>query len=147
MELRDYHHDDVEAAIALWLRAWSAALPQIDFAARLDWWRERWDSELVPNNVIRVAEEAGGLVGFVVIDPRSGYLDQIVVAEEHWGSGVADALLDEAKRISPTGITLDVNQENERAVRFYERAGFVRTVASINPTSGRPTWKYAWSPA
>ena len=145
--LRDYRHDDLEQAIAIWLRAWSAAMPDLDFAARLDWWRERWTRELVPNNVIRIAESGDALVGFVVIDPRSGYLDQVVVAPENWGSGVADALLQEAQRLSPVAIALDVNQDNARAIRFYERAGFIRTGAGTNPFSGRATWHYEWKPA
>lgn len=52
-------------------------------------------------------------------------LDQIEVAPEHWGSGVALALLNEAKRISPNGLNLLVNKDNARAIRFYEKHGFV----------------------
>lgn len=73
--VRDYRDEDCEAAIALWRRAWDAALPEIDFSARLEWWRERWIRELVSNNRICVAEDNGRLAGFVVIDPGSGYLD------------------------------------------------------------------------
>jgi putative acetyltransferase len=144
MIVRDYRDEDCEAAIALWRRAWDATFPDIDFSARLDWWRERWVGELVPNNRIRVAEDNGRLAGFVVINPNSGYLDQIVVAPEDWGTGVANRLMDEAKRISPARISLEVNQENARAIRFYERAGFERTGENVNPLSGRPTWRYAW---
>ena len=37
---------DEDASVALWLRTWQAAYPELDFAARLDWWRERWRNEL-----------------------------------------------------------------------------------------------------
>ncbi|HEY8267133.1 MAG TPA: GNAT family N-acetyltransferase [Xanthobacteraceae bacterium] len=144
--VRDYRDEDCEAAVALWLRAWDAALPEIDFSARLEWWRERWIKELVPNNTIRVAELEGRIAGFVVIDLGSGYLDQIAVAPEDWGTSTARMLMDEAKRISPARISLNVNQENARAIRFYERAGFERTGEGVNPLSGRPTWRYAWKP-
>ncbi len=142
--LRNYRDEDCEAAIALWRRAWDTALPEIDFSSRLEWWRERWTDELVPNNTIRVAELDGKIAGFIVIDLSSGYLDQIAVAPEDWGTGIAKKLMDEAKRISPARISLEVNQENARAIRFYERAGFERTGEGINPLSGRPTWRYAW---
>ena len=142
--LRDYREEDCEAAIALWQRAWDAALPEIDFSARIEWWRERWTSELVPNNAIRIAERDGRISGFVVIDPRSGLLDQIAVAPEAWRTGIAGKLMDEAKRISPARISLEVNKENARAIRFYERAGFERTGERLNPRSGRPTWCYSW---
>jgi putative acetyltransferase len=79
----------------------------------------------------------------VTIDTRA-YLDQLVVAPEHWGSPLADALVDEAKRLSPDTITLLVNDDNARAIRFYERNGFVRAGHDVNPTSGRPVLKMIW---
>lgn len=142
--LRAYRASDLEPALDLWRRAWNAAMPEIDFSARMDWWRGRWSNELVPNNQVTVAETGGALIGFVVIDPKSGYLDQIVVDPEYWGSKAAKMLLDEARRISPHGITLDVNQNNERAIKFYEREGFVRTGEGKNAVSGKPTYRYAW---
>ena len=122
--LRPYQPSDEDAAIALWQRTWQLAYPAIDFAARVPWWRERWRNELVPNAAIIVAEQAANLVGFVTID-GTGYLDQLVVAPEHWGSKLADALVDEAKLRSPEGVSLLVNKDNARAIRFYERNGFV----------------------
>jgi putative acetyltransferase len=143
--LRPYRPDDEDAAIALWLKTWQEAYPLIDFAARVPWWRERWRSELVPNAAVIVAEAADALVGFVTIDGE-GYLDQLVVAPEHWGSKLADTLVDEAKRLSPDSVTLLVNDDNARAIRFYERNGFVHAGHDVNPTSGRPVLKMAWKP-
>ena len=99
-QLRPYCAEDEDAAIALWLETWQRAYPGIDFAARVAWWRERWRSELVPKASIIVAERTNRLVGFVTIDD-TGYLDQLVVAPDHWGSPLATALVDEAKRLSP----------------------------------------------
>ena len=141
--LRPYRSEDEDAAIALWQRTWQQAYPSIDFAARVAWWRERWRDELVPNAAIIVAEQAGVLIGFVTIDV-TGYLDQLVVAADHWGSALANTLVDEAKRLSPHRITLLVNTDNARAIRFYERNGFVRAGNDVNPTSGRPVLKMEW---
>jgi putative acetyltransferase len=143
--LRPYRTEDEDAAIALWQRTWQQAYPSIDFAARVPWWRERWRNELVPNAAIIVAEQADILIGFVTIDLK-GYLDQLVVSPTHWGSELADALLDEAKRLSPDGITLLVNTDNARAIRFYERNGFARAGGDVNPTSGRPVVRMEWPP-
>jgi putative acetyltransferase len=142
-QLRPYHAEDEDAAIALWLETWLQAYPGIDFAARVPWLRERWRGELVPNAAIMVAEQAGALIGFVTID-ATGYLDQLVVAPDHWGSELADALIDEAKRLSPDRITLLVNTDNTRAIRFYERNGFVRAGDDVNPTSGKPVLRMEW---
>ncbi len=144
-QLRPYRESDEDAAIALWQRTWQLAYPSIDFAARVAWWRERWRNELVPAAQIVVAEEASAMLGFVTID-KTGYLDQIVVAPEQWGSKLAAALLDEAKRLSPTIVTLLVNKDNARAIRFYERNGFAHAGEDVNPTSGRPVLRMAWTP-
>jgi putative acetyltransferase len=145
VSLRPYRAEDEEAAITLWQRTWQQAYPSIDFAERLPWWRERWRGELVPQSSIVVADQAGALVGFVTID-GDGYLDQLVVAPEQWGSDVARLLVDEAKQLAPAGITLHVNKDNIRAVRFYERNGFTCVGDGVNPTSGRPVLKMAWKP-
>jgi putative acetyltransferase len=143
-QLRPYRAEDEDAAIALWLETWRQAYPEIDFGARVTWWRERWQKDLVPNAAIIVAEQSGALTGFVTID-RKGYLDQLVVAPAHWGSALGNALLDEAKRLSPDQITLLVNTDNARAIRFYERNGFVRAGGDVNPTSGRPVLRMEWN--
>ena len=91
LKVRPYAAADEDAAIELWQRSWQDAYPDIDFAARVDWWRERWRNELVPQAKILVAEMDGVLEGFVTVDPNTGYLDQIVVAPEFWGSNVAGA--------------------------------------------------------
>jgi putative acetyltransferase len=143
--LRPYRAEDEDAAIALWLETWKLAYPSIDFDARVAWWRERWCSELVPNADIIVAEQTGAMVGFVTID-SSGYLDQLVVAPDHWGSPLATRLVDEAKRRSPDGVTLKVNADNARAIRFYERNGFVHAGEDVNPASKRLVLKMAWKP-
>jgi putative acetyltransferase len=141
--LRPYRAEDEDAAIALWQETWQQAYPSIDFGARVAWWRERWRNELVPNAAIIIAEQASVLVGFVTIDAE-GYLDQLVVSPTQWGSRLADALADETKRLSPKGVTLLVNKDNTRAIRFYERNGFVHAGEDVNPTSGRPVLKMAW---
>jgi putative acetyltransferase len=141
--LRPYRTEDEDAAIALWLETWQQAYPEIDFTARVPWWRERWRGELVPNANIVVAEQADALIGFVTIDV-SGYLDQLVVSPDHWGSDLANALVDEAKRLSPDRITLLVNTDNSRAIRFYQRNGFVHAGEDVNPTSGRPVLRMEW---
>ena len=142
-DLRPYRAADEDASIALWQQTWQQAYPSIDFASRVPWWRERWRNELVPNAQIIVAEQANVLIGFVTID-KSGYLDQLVVSPDHWGSELANALVDQAKRLSPAGVTLLVNKDNARAIRFYERNGFTHAGEDVNPTSGRPVLKMAW---
>jgi putative acetyltransferase len=146
LKVRAYVAADETAAIELWRRSWQDAYPNIDFAARVDWWRERWRSELVPQAKILVAEMDGVLEGFVTVDPKTGYLDQIAVAPEFWGSNVATMLLDAGKRISPARLDLLVNKDNDRAIAFYEKNGFAMAGDDVNPVSGRPVFKMSWRP-
>ena len=146
INLRPYQAADEDAAIELWRRSWQAAYPDLDFTARLDWWRARWGNELVPAATIIVAEAHVAIVGFVTVDPRNGYLDQLVVAPEAWGSGLAASLMIKAKELAPAGIELRVNQDNARATRFYRKHGFAVVGKSVNQQSGRPTFLMRWQP-
>jgi putative acetyltransferase len=112
----------------------------------VNWWRERWRQELAPTATISVAEAGGRVAGFVTVDPKTGYLDQIVVAPEAWGSDVANMLMAEARRISPQGLDLKVNADNARAIRFYEKQGFVDAGEAVNEISGAPVRLMRWRP-
>ncbi len=144
LTLRPYKPADEDAAIELWRRTWQAAYPHLNFTERLDWWRARWRDELVPVAKIVVAEIDGVVTGFVTADPDTMYLDQIVVAPEHWSGGIASALLAEAKRLSPRGLDLLVNKDNARAIGFYEKNGFRYAGEDKNPVSGRPVNRMTW---
>jgi putative acetyltransferase len=144
--LRPYVLADEDAAIALWLRTWQTAYPALDFAPRLEWWRERWRGELVPAAEIVIAQSDDAMIGFVTVEPRTHYLDQLVVAPEHWGSGIGAALIGQAKRVSPAGLDLHVNTDNARAIGFYLKHGFTIRGADSNPISGKPVHRMGWRP-
>ena len=144
--LRAYSDADEDAAIELWRRTWQQHYPHLDFGERVAWWRERWRQELAPTATISVVESGERLVGFVTVDATTGYLDQIVVVPEAWGSDVATMLMAEARRISPKGLDLRVNADNARAIRFYEKQGFVDAGETVNEISGAPVRMMRWRP-
>jgi putative acetyltransferase len=130
----------------VWVAAWQAAYPAIDFQARRGWTADRIAELERTGSRSLIAVRSDRIVGAVVINPQTGYLDQIVVATQHQGGGVADALLAEARRLSPAGLDLHVNQDNTRAIRFYEKNGFVRVGDDVNPRSGAPIYNMSWRP-
>lgn len=142
--LRRYRPEDEAEAIALWQRAWQVAYPHIAFDKRVEWWRARWRNDLVPASDIVVAECAGRMAGFVTVDRKAGYLDQLAVDPADWGRGIARLLLDEAKRLSPGGISLHVNRDNARAIHLYRMAGFCIAGTDVNPHSGAPVYLMRW---
>jgi len=145
VRLRPYAPADTAPLLDLWTAGWALVLPSVDFAARRPWMEARLQEHLAEGAAIVVAVDPQDRPsGFVVVNPGTGYLDQIAVAPEARGSGLARLLLDHAKAISPTGLSLHVNVDNPRAVRFYEREDFRRVGEGTNPRSGLPIYHYRW---
>jgi putative acetyltransferase len=143
--IRDIEPPDHNALVALWIEAWALTLPQIRFDEREPFIRERLRDYTLPPRRARIACHAGGQpLGFFLIDTGAHELEQIVVAPEFWGKGIAEAMLADARQISPERIVLTVNRDNPRAVAFYRRQGFVETGGSISPRSGLPLLHMEW---
>lgn len=82
----------------------------------------------------RVAEIDGGVAGYFMVLFRRGSavarLYSIAVAPDHGGSGVGRLLLAEAERIAFENdrlfLRLEVRDDNRRAIRIYDKAGYRR---------------------
>lgn len=145
MSVRDAKESDHEALLDLWQDSWQVTLPVIDFAARRPGFSEYLKGLVLAGARLRVAVDAAEApLGFYTLD-GAGYLDQIAVRRDHWGAGVARALIVDAKALAPRRIDLNVNQANLRAIRFYEREGFRRGAAEVSLLSGLPLWTYHWT--
>jgi len=146
--LREFAAADLPAVVDLWVMGWSETGLGIDFDARRGWLIGHLRALRAGGAKIVVGLGAGGRpAGFAAIDLKFSYLDQLCVAPSERGSGLAAALLDEAKRRSPGMIELDVNEANGRALRFYQREGFSVVGRGLNPRSGLPTLKMRWRPS
>ncbi|MDH2413685.1 GNAT family N-acetyltransferase [Nocardioides sp. CER19] len=136
MTIRPAEVSDAEALAPLHVQVWDEAytglMPQRvldDRQARpmqekVERWRERiaW-----PHGATWVADDDGGLVGFVSIGRgRDGSGDLEVMAlyvrRAHYGTGLGHRLLDTA--IGDRPAYLWVLDGNARAIGFYERHGF-----------------------
>jgi putative acetyltransferase len=137
---------DLPEAIDLWVAAWKAAYPAIDFEKRRAWAVDHIAGLEQEGSLSFVVLGGGRILGLLVVDPNTGYLDQIVVATDQQGHGVAEVLLAHARKQAPDGLDLHVNQDNARAVRFYEKHGFKKSGTDVNATSKAPTYKMSWRP-
>lgn len=144
--IRDQTAADLNAIVELWIAAWTAGMPEIDFEARRDWFTRHLGQAQAAGARVLVATIDDAIVGFVLIDPAKGYLDQIAVDPDRSEEGIGTMLLGAAKRLSPQGIDLHVNTTNHPAIRFYEKNGFAITGEDTNPNSGRPVYKMSWRP-
>ena len=144
--LRGFEERDLPTLADLWAAAWRETGLAIDFEARRPWLLERLSAHRAAGGAILVGLDADREpAGFVTIDLRSGYLDQLCVSPREKGSGLAAALVDEAKRLSPGLVELDVNEANERAIRFYEREGFDFVTRGVSEHSGLPIRRLRWT--
>jgi putative acetyltransferase len=144
--LRPFEEGDLPALADLWVVSWRETGLPVDFEGRRDWLLERLERHREAGGEIVVGLDARqGAAGFITIEPGSGYLDQLAVAPAEKGSGLASRLLDEAKRLSPGVVELDVNEANLRARRFYEREGFVEVSRGLSERSGLPTLRLRWT--
>ena len=122
--------------VATWKEAYAHLLPP-DFLSEeyVDGRHRMWQHVLTERRddmTIRVADDAGTIVGFAWVGPGEGMpgeppprerlLYAIYVLASHHGTGVGQALLDET--LGPGPAMLWVAKENPRATAFYLRNGF-----------------------
>lgn len=139
--------EDLAPLADLWVASWQAVLPEIDFRARRDWFCSYLQElESRGGSTLCAYDSAAGLAGFILFDVRNAMVEQLAVLPSLFGNGLGARLLGEAKSRCPDGLNLDVNADNPRALRFYEKHGFVRESRGTNPLSGRATWRMVWRP-
>jgi putative acetyltransferase len=130
----------------LWTASWRSVMPRVNFDRRRAWFCTRvGELHSAGAETACAVSDRDAVIGFVTFNRYSHYLDQLAVAVSRFGTGLATALLDFAKSQSPQGLELHVNQDNTRAVRFYEREQFVRRGQAVNPHSGLKIWQMTWA--
>jgi GNAT superfamily N-acetyltransferase len=152
MRVRDADEFELDHLARLWYDGWQDAHAHILPAAlarlrTLDSFRERLHAAL-PRT--RVAGPHGAPDGFSIV--KDDELYQLYVAAASRGKGVAVGLIDDAEaRLAAAGVTtawLACAIGNDRAARFYEKRGWLRTGMVVNDveTSEGPfalqVWRY-----
>ena len=145
VHLRACEPDVIPALTALWVEAWRLAYPRIDFDRRRDWFADRIRGFLATGVSVIVAFDEDVLAGFITVEPATGWIDQMLVGRGHQGSETGQVLMDAAKQLVPSGLRLDVNADNARAISFYHKQGFLRTGGRHNE-QGAAIDLMAWMP-
>ena len=80
-------------------------------------------------------DDSGTAMGFMGLS--EGKIDSMFLAPEFIGRGIGRQLVRHAQS-QWAELTVDVNEQNEGATRFYEACGFVVTGRSEHDDQGRP---------
>lgn len=140
---------DVPFIATIHISAWQAAykglipdehLKNLSSEKRQAMWREAIE---YADPQVHVALDGKEIVGFVAFDrsrdkgtpATTGEIWSLYVAPGHWARGIGQALWNAAHEglieEGCTDVTLWALAGNERALRFYERAGFEREAAAV----------------
>jgi GNAT superfamily N-acetyltransferase len=150
MLIRRAAADDAAVVAEISTTSRHAAMPTIRWAHTAE--EDRWwvANILLPKDEVWVAEEAGGVRGFLALhrDEDGDWVSQLYLAPRYWRQGIGTGLLGHAKALRPGGLRLWCFQVNARGRAFYERHGF--TVARMGDGSlneeREPDILYVWVP-
>ncbi len=125
---------DGAAVLQIWRDAVDATH---DFLSAAD--RKAIDAEVadfLPSAPLWLAVDgADRPVGFMLLN--GAHMDALFIAPAHRGKGVGRMLVLHALARAP-GLSTDVNEQNDQAVGFYRRLGFVPVGRSALDGQGRP---------
>ncbi|MCC8181269.1 MAG: GNAT family N-acetyltransferase [Planctomycetes bacterium] len=87
---------------------------------------------------VLVVEKAGELAGFMMMDGTM--VEALFIDPDHMGKGLGTMFIKKAREIIGPGVALrlDVNEQNDKARRFYETRGFKQIGRSPTDSAGRP---------
>lgn len=118
--IRRMQADDLDRVMQIWLES---NLQAHDFVPE-DYWRGQYGNvrQMIPVAEVYVCEVHRQVVGFIGLVDK--YISGLFVDSAFRSRGVGKRLLDYAKALKPS-LTLNVYKKNIRAVRFYQREGFM----------------------
>lgn len=141
--IRSMETADLDRVMEIWLEANRQGHPFIPDSYWVD--NVPLVRELLPQAEVWVEETAGAIGGFIGI-VEGGFVAGLFVAVNRQSSGIGRALLEHGKsRYAALG--LHVYAENERAVRFYRKNGFVQSGEMVNEDTGHLEYEMNWSRA
>jgi len=138
----------VAALVDAWRRTYG---PLMGEAKAADESAKKHQPEMIARDLGRVhsesfvAEDGGTIVGYAFAKVEKGvlWLDRLHVAPSHQGTGLATNLMNAViiNYVGEPSVSLEVIKGNDRAVRFYEKAGFVVTEerSACGGITGAPT--------
>ncbi|MFI9810235.1 GNAT family N-acetyltransferase [Streptomyces sp. NPDC052301] len=154
MQTRQAWPDDAAAVAAVYVRSWQAAFSGLVPQHYLDAmtpgreepeWKARITEARWPSSGVLVAETEAGIVGLAgfgpsEVAPAIAEIGTLYAVPEVWGAGIGKQLMQATmatlEQADYAQATLWVLEDNERARRFYEAAGWRADGAVVEDTTG-----------
>lgn len=137
--IRTANKNDIERIAQIWYKA---NVNAHDFIPSEYWTRQfKPVKEMLPFAELYVYEHENRITGFVGLD--NNYIAGIFVSPDAQSGGIGKQLLDHVKSLKPE-LTLKVYQQNEGAVRFYQREDFVVQSEGIDDSTGEKEYLMTW---
>ncbi|WP_093316061.1 acetyltransferase [Sphingomonas jatrophae] len=134
MRLRRSRAADGARILAIWRDAVDATHDFLSGADRIAIEAEVRD--FLPAAPLWLAVDAADRpLGFMLLD--HAHMEALFIDPAHRGHGIGRLLVAHALALHP-GLTTDVNEQNEQALGFYLRLGFVPVGRSATDGQGRP---------
>lgn len=145
IEIRPIDESDVESTVRMWRRSREGVQPELE--ARLDYSPEDdlhfFSDTLLKECCVWLAIANEEPVGLLAINGNS--VEQLYIDPIEQRKGIGTALLDFAKKRSPTRLQLHTHQANIEARRFYEKHGFYAVEFGVSPApENEPDVRYEW---
>ena len=137
--IRQFEKKDTERVMQIWLEG---NLEIHDFIPG-DYWKSNYSlvqEQLLEANVY-VYEQDGKIQGFAGM--TGDYLAGIFVDKAYRSRGIGKSLLEHVKAIYPA-FSLNVYQQNRRAVNFYLREGLSVTGTGVDDGTAEADYTMAW---
>ncbi|MGF7056735.1 GNAT family N-acetyltransferase [Brassicibacter mesophilus] len=143
MEVVELKRKEINSLVRLWGKLSNYHKNFDDYIMPSSYWKEYMRDYFAndmdkQNKITFIAKNDNIYAGFIKAEirtapeifggSRSGYISELFIEEKYRGNGLALTLMEKAiswvKSKDADSIRLNVNSENLRAIRFYEKLGF-----------------------
>lgn len=130
---------DIDETATIWLETNRKAH---DFIST-EYWQSNFDmvKEMLLQAEVYVYENEGSIQGFIGLNDE--YIAGLFVSNQAQSHGIGKCLLNFVKD-QKRKLSLSVYQKNIRAIRFYQREGFVIQCEKIDDHSGEKEYVMTW---
>ncbi len=139
--IRPYKSDDLSAVMEIWLKTNISAHSFIS----AEYWKNNYEyvSEQIPAAEVYIYEDdtTNQIIGFIgLVD---AFVVGLFVAEKYRSKGIGTELIGYVKS-KRESLSLKVFEKNNRAVSFYEKAGFTVQQTSVDENTNEAEYIMSW---